>query len=365
MSSEWHEYYRRIAVWRTARDSERLALADIFRAAGDSKETDTERSFALFTRGRDEARRLNEPWWVLFFENWRLNSLASDAEDFARALPLAVELMVRFNAADGRAHECRESVLENVLYTYTSIDPLGYREEIERSIAYLDGEIARGPNSARLVLYGRWMYYLSATERWEDAYDIALRSLGLGDQSRDSGLRTWFGAWALFELCRICRGLGRLDELAGHAEHMEELSAKHADLRRTLADAWLWRAFTQRAKGDERDGSHCFHRGMRVLAELELRDSICAEPLAAYQEACGDLKAAVGVRDREIAEVTKKGTLHRICQAHVERCRLLARAGELAPADLVAARLTASKLRVPGRFLEKLERIARNECAEG
>jgi hypothetical protein len=96
---------------------------------------------------------------------------------------------------------------------------------------------------------------------------------------------------------------------------------------------------------------------MRLLAGLERRDLICADPIAAYKELCGDLKAAVGVRDREIAAATKRGELHRVCQAHTERCRLLAQAGEIIPADLSAARLSASKLRVPGWFLEKLDRI--------
>ena len=53
---------------------------------------------------------------------------------------------------------------------------------------------------------------------------------------------------------------------------------------------------------------------MRMLATIEQRDLICAEPIAQYQEMCGDLKAAVGVRDRDSPRRPRRG-----------RCTALAR----------------------------------------
>ena len=364
MCREWAEYDRRVNLWQATGDTERMGLIDLYREGWQLQETHAEQSFALFTRGRNEARRLNEPWWVLFFEHWRLNAITCFAGDYVRALPLALELMVRFNAPDGQSHEFRNWILMHVLAVYTSIDPHGYRDEIERSFAYLDRQIARGPTNERVYLEILWVDYRSSTERWDTAYEVALRLLALVDQSQDHDLRVWHGTWTLFKLCRVCHALGRVDELAGHADHMAELSGKCRELRRTQADAWIWRAVTARAKGDERNASRCFHRSMRLLAGVERRDLICADSIATYKELCGDLKAAVGVRDREIAAATKKGELHRVCQAHVERCRLLTQAGEITPADLNAARLAAGKLRLPGWFLEKIERIETTDRRE-
>jgi hypothetical protein len=90
---------------------------------------------------------------------------------------------------------------------------------------------------------------------------------------------------------------------------------------------------------------------------VEVIDRTYADGLAAYYEAQGELKAAIGVRDREFAEVSRKGMLHRSCQIQIERCRLLERAGELRSADLEAARLSTGKLRAPEWHLEKLRRI--------
>ena len=71
----------------------------------------------------------------------------------------------------------------------------------------------------------------------------------------------------------------------------------------------------------------------------------------------GDLRASLGVRDRELAEMTRKGRLHRACLLQIERCRLLARLGELKTSDLDAVRHSAGQLRIPDRYLERLDRL--------
>jgi hypothetical protein len=268
-----------------------------------------------------------------------------------------MELMVRFNSPEGRAHPDRISVLTSVLYTYLQVDPLGYRDELERGFVHLDGQISRGPVSERFVLNYRWTEYLCETERWDEAYDRAHRALALADRSEKSGTRLWHGSWALFLLCEICNALGRVDQLAGHAEDMAERSEKHPDLRRTAASACIWRAVTQRAAGEEQAASRSFRKGMHYLKNLDSRDEICADPTAKYYELGGDWEAAAKVRDRELAAIATKGMLHRSCRVRIERCRLLAKAGELTPADLAEARQAASRLRVPDPYLEKLSRI--------
>jgi hypothetical protein len=354
MSAEWREFHQRVTTWQQAGDAERLRLADLYYEAYRHRETDPERQLEVLTRARDEARRLNEPWWVLLFESNRLGTLTADLHDFARALPLAMDLLVRFHGPEGRAHPQRVYVLTTVLYTYLQVDPVGYGDELERGFAQLDREIGRGPTVNRFVLDYRRTEYLGQTERWEEALDLAHQSLALADQSGDHDVQVWHGAWALFLLCEICHALGRLDEVAGHAADMEGRSAKKEHLLRTRASARLWLAVTQRARGDERAASRSFHRGMHWLKGLDARDEICAEPIARYYETGGQLQAAVAVRDRELAAIAKKGMLHRSCRVRIERCRLLSRAGSLAPADVESVRQATVQLRVPDWYLERL-----------
>ncbi len=103
--------------WRQSSDLVRLALVNLYDRGFNCQENDPEGSFTLFTRGRDEAIRLNEPWWVWFFEDWRLAAISSYVSDFTRAQPLAMELMARLGAEPGRAVAQRNSILTNALYT--------------------------------------------------------------------------------------------------------------------------------------------------------------------------------------------------------------------------------------------------------
>jgi len=357
MSGEWDEFNRRVEEWEAIGDLQRLALAPLLHQGFECQETDPERSLVIFTQGRDEARRLHEPWWVLFFESWRLNALTSFLEDFSRAQPLAMELMVCFNSSQAANHPERETVLTNVLETYASIDPIGYREDLERGFAYQEGRIEQGPVSARFVLNYRRRSYLCSIGRWNDAYDLAMQSLALIDQCPSTYTKTWHCAWALYQVCHICHMLGRTNELASYADQMAELSATNQQLSRTKADAHFWRAMTQCQRGDKRDASRSFRQGMRLLGNVEKRDSICANSIAAYREQEGELQAALGVRDRELVEVTQKGMFHRICQVQLERCRLLAKMDRITAADLQTARLCANQLLCPEWFLKKLDQF--------
>ena len=363
--SVWDEYHRRIAVWQEAGDSERLEMPRMCEEAFDFRETEPEHMFALFTRGRDVAKRLDEPWWVLFFESWRLSTLTSDLEDFERALPLAMELMVPFNSPAGQSHAMRTTALNDVLCTYVSRDPIGFEDELKRGFTYLDGQITQAPSSDRLILLHRRTEYLCATEQWAQAYDLAHDRLAKIDRWGDSEDQIWHEVWSVWQLCHICNALGNFDELAAHTEIVGERSDKNPHLRRTKADASIWKALLFRKAGYERNAARSFHAGLRLLKGLEACDTFCADPMAKYYEAGGDWREALGVRDRELASVAKKGMLHRACQVHLERCRLLAQIGQLTSADLVATRQCAEKLRRPKWCLDKLrnfETLDGSEC---
>lgn len=354
MSSHFEEYDRRISTWHEEGDWERLQMVDLHQETFQYRETNPEYRYELLTRVREMAQRLNEPWFVLFFDAERLGTLTSDLHDFARATPVAMDLMVRVSKPDAAAESQRVSVLTDVLYTYVEVDPIGFRDELERGFEYLDVQIARGPVSARFVLDYRRIEYFARAERWNDAYELAHRSLAMADGSGKLNVQTWHGTWRLFILCEICYALGLLNEVADHAEEMATRSEKRDDLKRTLAAAGIWRAVTQRARGEEQHASRSFHRGLRHLKILEGRDEICARSMATYYQLGNELEAAVGVLDRELAVVAKKGMLHRCCQIEIERYRLLLRAGTARPADLEKVRQSANQMRVPAWYLAKL-----------
>ena len=82
----------------------------------------------------------------------------------------------------------------SVLYTYSEVAPIGYRDALEQGFAYLDQQIEMGPAKNRFVLSFRWTDYLCETQRWDEAYDRALRFLALVDSGGSGAFRFGFGA---------------------------------------------------------------------------------------------------------------------------------------------------------------------------
>lgn len=335
-------------------DTDRHALPSLVNQAFACHETDPERSLSLFTRGRDEALRLNEPWWVLYFESSRLEAMTAYLEDFGRALPLAMDLIVRFNTPPGSSHPSRNGVMVAVLETYQQIDAYGFQEELERGFERQEAITSREPVGARFVLNYRWRTFLCSTGRWQQAYENAIQTLALIDRSSS---KLWFGSWALYQLCQICHKLGDISELAGHAEQMAELSGRHGQLMRTEADGWIWQGASLRLRGENREARQAYLRGLRLISKLDQQHSICANSTAAYHLAGNDFRSALAVRDDELEEVTRKGMLHRICEVQLERCRLLTNLNELTRSELEAVRQCGSQLRRPQWFLKELDAI--------
>jgi hypothetical protein len=353
MSSAWAEFNSRSAEIAKSGDSERLSMIRRFQEAWQYRETNPELRLDLITRCRDDAKHWNDWWWEIFFEHWRLGTMTSDLHDFSRALPLAIELMVRLNTADGRLHSEYAGILIEVLYTYFEIDPFGYQEEIEQGFAYLLERTRNDNVDERFVLNYRRTHYLLTTERFNDAFELANQQLAIANETDNM----WFSAWYLFLLCRICHKLDLIDELEVNATLMIDQSAGKGSFRRTRADGQLWLAVALQSRGDERAAVESFHKGMRHLQNLDRKDDMFADAIATYYELREDFRAAAGVREREIADREKCGSLHTVCVATIERCRLLAKAGELNEIDVSRANEAVGKMKRPDWYCDRLYRI--------
>jgi hypothetical protein len=357
--SDWAELRQRIDAWVEVGDEDRLQLVDLFYESHDHRETNPEYQLKLLTIGRNEARRLKEPWWVLFFESWRLTVMTSDLHDFASARPLVWELLAQLNSREWQDHSEAHSIRTNGLYTYLQVDPLGYRDELDQGFAALDGQITKEPVSERFVLSYRWTEYLVETQSWEAALESALRFRSLVQQGESSD---WWNCWSLFLLCGTCHSLGRIDELATYAEEMTARSEDAHQLLRAHATGLVWSAVAHRIRGDEDSAARSFDRGTYFLEDLSSEHEICADALAAYHELKGDWNAVLGVHERELNAISGKGRLHRECIIHMERCRLLSRLGNLTEQDLAVTRESISRMLKPEWYLEKLKDLNRNSC---
>lgn len=354
MNVKWDEYERRVAIWHSRDDAEEMQFVRLLEDGYDCQENDPERGFELFTEARDRACQLNEPWWILFFEAWRLTSLTSHVMDFSRALPLAKEIVTRIALAEFRNHEWWPSILNNVLYAYISTDPHGYKDQIETGFAYLDGEISDQPVDDRFVFNSRKTTYFINTERWEDAYAHATESLKL---TICEDATPWHRAWILFDLCRISDRLCRINDLRKYSIRLTLISRDHPQLRRAHASGYCWQAVVEQADGNKQTAEELLSCGTKLLAQLFRNETTCAEPLSRYYERQGNIEKALSIRSTELCVVEQHGMLHRCCQIQIERCRLLKLIGKLTPSEIAAARYYVSRLFRPEVFSQELRRI--------
>lgn len=94
MSSAWNwirEFYQ--AAKRDG-DAERLRLLDFHSRGFEVGHERPDERLAIYDAGRAHAARLNEPWWEMFFEHWKIETLLFSKQDARGALELAARAVV-------------------------------------------------------------------------------------------------------------------------------------------------------------------------------------------------------------------------------------------------------------------------------
>jgi hypothetical protein len=313
---------------------------------------------ALLDEGRDLARRLAEPWWVLFFEFWRTETMIHYLGDYTRLLDQAVATALEARKPRYEHHPLRFAVYGHLTAAYLYIDPRGYETEIEQSLAHLEKELP-DVREERYILMARRRSFAEELGRLDEALAINERALALmdGDPNRYNALHHQTGNYSA--ACRLHFLRGDWDAL-GECAVTGEALARRKESKKQLALFLLWRALVSRRAGQE-------ELALRLCRTATARMGRLGAPpgesyydaLGTYYELGGNLSAALKVRERHLAEIRGKGMLATECDAHIQRCRVLARMGRLTAADLAAARAAAARLRAPGHYLGEIERINR------
>jgi hypothetical protein len=160
--SLWDWFHDCEAQWVEAGDAERLRLVDLHREAEPYQETDPATMLALYTEGRQLAHKLAEPWWVLFYDVWRVIALLCDLDDCQRGLELAVACAVEARKPQFAHHPRQLACFNELLIAYVAVDPVGYANEIAETLDFLDREIPAGANDHRQVMMSTRRDFLRA-----------------------------------------------------------------------------------------------------------------------------------------------------------------------------------------------------------
>jgi hypothetical protein len=337
-------------------DRERLRLTEIHCEAWPHRETNPDRMIALFQQGRCLAASLREPWWELYFDYWELDARLHWKRDYRGALDLAVGNVLKSRAPRFTGFPLNFSIQRDLAGVYLGTDPLGYENEVVEALDYLEREF-RPEGSDRYLLLGSRRALAVTCNRLQEARDISLQALALMDADRSGCPTDHFAVPVYGSLCFIDARRADWESLAGWARLGEE-TVLRAGQRLDAAQFLMWQAVRARRARDERNAQRLRRRAESLMARTGMGPcDVFWEASADFHEAGGDLAGALDTRARQWDHLVDRGMLANECYCLLERCRLLARVGQLEPTEADAVRRAAAPLRAPATYLAELAAI--------
>ncbi|HZT80362.1 MAG TPA: hypothetical protein VFA26_09075 [Gemmataceae bacterium] len=358
---EWIDEFQEKAA--DAGDRRRFELGNVLSRAYPYRERNPEMMLALFDEGRRAAEELHEPWWVMFFDHWRLQTLLHHVSDYRNVLEIAVPAALEVRKPAYAQLPQRLCIYEDLITAYEGIDPDGYADRIEQALEYMQNEVTEDVQ-CRYCLQGLRTTFALDQERLADAEATSLRRLEMAAAAPGKDGAEHHSISAYSDLCEVAFRAGRWDDLARWSAAGEEVARKR-DSEKYLVTFLAWQALLARREGRE-DQARSLRRALltRVARIKAAMPAPYYDALCAYYEAGGESDKALEARDRQLQTVAGKGMFHYEARICLKRCELLARMGRPLEEQLALAREAAGRLKKPEKYLAQLERVSR-EAGKG
>jgi hypothetical protein len=353
---EWARDFERRA--RAAGDLERARLAHVHTEAYSHRQSNPDLMLAVLDEGRARARELGEPWWVLFFEHWKLETLIYYKDDYRHVIDLAVKATLELRKPAFEAYPLRFGIYCNLVAAYLCVDPRGHAGAIREALDYLRGQ-APPDGSDRYLVQARRHWFAYELGELDEAHALALEELAMADADEDRHTARHHEVDTYKALCWVAFHRRDWAALADYAA-TGEARARAIDYRYELALFLLWQALVARIEKNEDRARRLCRQGTSQMARLgQPPGESYYDALAAYHERGEDALAAWEVRQRELETTVGKGQLAYECLVHLKRVRLLRKLGRDAEAEAEAVRQAAARLRDPAWYLGELDRALR------
>ena len=287
------------------------------------------------------ARQLNEPWWEMFLEHWRLQFLLTRARDPKAALPIAARCALEVRKPLYASFPQRVCLHEDLITAYVETDPVGNAALITSALDYMDGEIAPGAE-CRMCHAGLRTEFLLATAD-AGALDAAHAYLALSEATD----HPYFRAWAGLTLCRVLWAQVP-DEAAQQLPSLSEAAlecAQRAGCDEAIPELKMWRALGAQLNARD-DATRLYQLAMN--ARQRYGGAVGAGyyvAAVAYQEKRGDLEKMLEWIDIELAEIDGTGQVHREVSRRLQKCRLLRETGREFSAEIAWVKTLMGELK--------------------
>jgi hypothetical protein len=353
----WEWMYDFHARARRNGDQMRAQLKPLFDATSDLIESRPDEAISRFQHGRSLAQALNEPLWVLLFDNHISQILIWSKRDVAAGMDLAVRVAVSANSPEHRRWPFNPRVQYALLSAYCFYDPLSFRDEIRNGVSYLENELDYDQDVWRLVvsithsLYCREEYLTAALN---SVHEYLNRSAG----------SSYFLSNAYYLLCLHHFIAGNYADLRTAAQ----LGVGHArlitDRKYRLIKLQLWQAIAALALEGATVSQGYYHAAlntMHSIGDTFQRDRV--DNLALYFELIEDFDSALTQFDENVATARLSGSPYCEYIARLGRCRLLKIMGRLTEDEIAATRGARNRLKYPDRYPPRLEKIVAGDTS--
>ncbi|HVF85250.1 MAG TPA: hypothetical protein VM821_04660 [Abditibacteriaceae bacterium] len=358
--SDWTEEWIMRAL--ESGDEARLDIARLFIASQDEPFRDPQYTLQLLDEARNLAFQLNELWWVLKCDFWKMQALRWGLSDYKTALDLAVRSSVEARKRVYAGCEYRVHIHLELVANYAGVDACGYAQRVHEALQFLESEALTTSNCHFMLHEARSDFAFEkelgcGTNNWNEAHDAALNYLAAAQQSSSRFERDHYSSNSFYRLCRVAHQQQSWDEMIEYSKSGEEC-ARRRDNHVHLIELLMWRALSERQLQREKEAARHYRSALQIASYLGATpwpgyfDAACA-----FHEAKGDLEPSLQMREFQLKCLQDKGQNALEARGHWHRCHLMGELGRLTAADLQAASEVAQRLVEPQRALHKLEQL--------
>ena len=348
-ASDWiHDFYYRA---KRDEDHERLRLIDYQVRGFEIGHERPDERLAIYDAARAHAARLNEPWWEMFFEHWKIETLLFSKQDARGALDLAARAVIEVAKPSYVNLPERASLNLNLVSAYMQLDPIGHEKKIRAAFGYI---------RENCVLYDefapyhaqQWTSFLEAVGDAQAA-PAAWEHLRLADESDSDHYRMS----ALLLLCKVVHQMepefarDLMPQMAAHAEDYSRSEKRD----RATATALMWRAVGARWDGDEAAANRFYRRAFAIQNRINTPHNAVGFPAIIYHESHEQWDEALRVAQAELRVLCAHKLTFQEAKLRFKKCELLKRAGRDFGREAARLQRVAAQLPSQNYWLAKLD----------
>jgi hypothetical protein len=322
-----------------------------FNRAMELRESDPDASIELLSKLREEAIKRGSNYWRLIAEHWRVQVYISFKRDYLNANRLAIEAAVESRKPEYQHYQEYICIQNDLILVYNGIDPIGYAAEIKEAIELTINQT--NPNmSCHYCLNHRLAdYYLNIGQE-QKARDQSAKFFAMTHSQAHYRIQ------AYEQICYFSRQDEAWADLLEIARQGYKLAADNDD-----ESPWInLKSFELLAlqKLEQREAAQSVYNLLKYrTASLKMVQSEdYYANLVAYQEALGNLEAALTVRNEQLETFNQAGRHYWEAMARIDKIRLLRLLGRDYREEKQSVRQIAQKLKSPEMIIARLETIA-------